>query len=230
VPIEVLREVELLGTAGGVANARACLGTGDVVVYNGDIVAEVDVEVLVAALRQSEAHAVLAYVRRPRGEGAVGVDAEGRVVRLRSSSRGDETFGGEYMGIAALSARCVATLPERGCLVGDAWIPTLLGEGPDATRILAMPYRGPFRDVGSLRAYLDANLDAVDDHGRSIVGRGATIAGTAAMERCVIGDGARVVGAGLLRRVVVWPGATATAPLEDAIVTLRGVVRVEASG
>jgi mannose-1-phosphate guanylyltransferase len=225
VPVDVVREVDLLGTAGGVANARHLLGDGDVVIWNGDIVAEVDLAELVATRRATDAHAVLALRPAAAGEGAVGVDATGRVVRLRSSRRAPEDRGGHYAGIAVLSARCVAGLPSPGCLVGDAWIPTLLGGGPDEGRILTLPYRGPFRDIGTIDEYLAANLQAVTAHGGSIVAASATVASGVTVDRCVIGEGARVEGEGTLREVVVWPGAVATAPLQTAVVTPRNVAR-----
>jgi len=226
VAVDVLRESTLLGTAGGVANARHLLGGGDVVVWNGDILAEIDVGALVAARRKTDALAILAVRPRPAGEGAVGLDDEGRVVRLRSSRRAGEQAGGDYAGIAVLSARCVAGLPTSGCIVGDAWIPMLVGGGADAARIESMAYRGPFRDIGSAAEYLAANLDAADAVGGSVVAAHVTIAAGITIDRCVIGEGARVVGSGALRRVVAWPGAVVTAPLEDAIVTARGTTFV----
>lgn len=226
VAVDVVRETELLGTAGGVANARHLLGDGEVVIWNGDIIADVDVDELVQTRRSTDAYVVLALRPRDRGQGAVGLDAAGRVVRLRAARRADEDRGGDYAGIAVLSARCVAALPIPGCLVADAWIPALLGGGPDAERIRTLPYRGPFRDIGTIEEYLAANLEAVDAAGASIVADSAVNATGVTFERCVVGEGARVEGEGTLRDVVVWPGALAIAPLHAAIVTPRGVVRI----
>jgi NDP-sugar pyrophosphorylase family protein len=47
--ISVVVEEEILGTGGGVANAASLLGDGDVVVWNGDILAPLDVRALLAA-------------------------------------------------------------------------------------------------------------------------------------------------------------------------------------
>src|ERR1700744_4736917 len=49
--LRVIHETEVLGTAGGVANAADLLGDGDVVVWNGDILADVDVTALASAHR-----------------------------------------------------------------------------------------------------------------------------------------------------------------------------------
>lgn len=224
-PVTVEREPGQapLGTAGGIANARAELGAAEVVIWNGDVIAAIDVAALVAAHRAQRAFATLAVRPRPRGEGAVGQTEGGRVVRLRTARAAAEDAGGDYAGVAVLSPACVASLPAEGCLVGDAWIPHLLRGGAP---LVAHAYGGPFRDIGSLTEYLEANVEAVRAAGGVIVAPDATVASTVVIVDVVVGDGARVLGAGALRRVVVWPGATATAPLEDAIVTPRGVVNV----
>src|SRR5688572_23360108 len=75
----VSHEPDLLGTAGGIAKAAPLLGEGDVLVWNGDILAEIDVDALLAA---HDADATLVVVARKNGEGNVGLDDRGRVVRL----------------------------------------------------------------------------------------------------------------------------------------------------
>ncbi len=83
IAIEIVHEAQILGTAGGVANASRALGEGDVVVWNGDILMELDVRALLAAHAGAGEGATLAVSPRGVGEGTVGVDARGRVVRLR---------------------------------------------------------------------------------------------------------------------------------------------------
>lgn len=219
---------EPYGTAGGVANARACacLGDAEVVVWNGDVVADVDLPALLAAHRATAAYATLT-VRPTEGSGAVGLDAAGRVVRLRSASASPSTEVASvgYLGVAVLSPACVAELPERGCLVGDVWIPELLraGRRPLASYL----HEGTFRDIGSPAEYLAANLDWLEGRGSSHhVGEGAVVASEVELDHTLVGAGARVLGRGALRRVVVWPGASVVAPLEDAIVTRGSVVPV----
>ena len=90
-----------------------------------------------------------------------------------------------------------------------------------------MTHAGPetFRDVGTLDAYLDANLGWLADRGEAAwVAPSARVAEGIALDRVVVGAGANVVGAGRLERVVEWPGATARAPLADAVVTSSGSV------
>src|SRR5262245_21161131 len=78
-PIAVVHEPDLLGTAGGLANARPLLGDGDVLVHNADILARADLGGLVGAHRAAGAEATLVVAPRARGEGLVGIDGRGRV-------------------------------------------------------------------------------------------------------------------------------------------------------
>ncbi|MGH7434160.1 MAG: nucleotidyltransferase family protein, partial [Polyangiaceae bacterium] len=57
--VEISAEAELLGTAGGVARARDRLGEGPVVIWNGDVVADVDVAGLRAAHERRAPEATL---------------------------------------------------------------------------------------------------------------------------------------------------------------------------
>src|SRR5262249_22038123 len=98
--IQVVHEPAILGTAGGVANAAAALGDGDVVVWNGDILApELDVAALVEDLHAGTGDVIWVVAPRVVGEGTVGLDGAGRVVRLRGETFGFEKSGGDFLGI-----------------------------------------------------------------------------------------------------------------------------------
>jgi mannose-1-phosphate guanylyltransferase len=211
------REVEVVveeggpfGTAGGLHNAN--IDADAVAIWNGDIVADIDVGALFKSLRGGAVLAVRGH--EPRGGGNVGIDASGRIVRLRKQSFGDEARGAWFAAVQVLARSLVQAAPERGCLVGDVLIPAL-SRGIEVT---AMDTRGAWHDVGDPRSYLEANVSApmIDPSAR--IDRGVTI------EQCVIGRDAIVSGTGALHRVVVWPGAHAVAPLADCIVTPEGVV------
>jgi mannose-1-phosphate guanylyltransferase len=216
--LHVSEEVDLLGTAGGVRHAGPALGDGDVLVWNGDIIADVDPRALCEAhATRAQDGIVATLVVRPlaRGKGGVGLDGAGRVVRLRNRSFADEASGGEFLGIHVLGESLRARLPERGCLVGDVYIPAL----ERGLRLTALLHDGPFFDIGSVESYLDANLAWL--RARRLerwMGPRARIAPGAILHETVVGEGASVSGDGSLERCVVWPGAEATGPLADAVV------------
>ncbi len=230
--VAVSEEVTLLGTAGGVSKARELLGDGPVLVWNGDIFADIDAETLVRAHAETaDAVATLAIRTAPRGTGNVGLDADGRVVRMRKETvRDGEVEGGEFLGVHVLSEALRASLPAVGCLVGDGYLPALRRGA--RIGVHRHPRDGVFIDVGTLAMYLAAN-EAWRAAQATIID-GSWIAQTAHVDaaisvaRVVVGEGARVVGSGAMTDVVVWPGAVARAPLARAIVTPNGVVAVPA--
>jgi mannose-1-phosphate guanylyltransferase len=211
--VAVSEEHDLLGTAGGIAFARPLLGDGDLLLWNGDILAGVDVAALVSA-HASEATLVVQPLAA--GQGPVGLDAEGNVVRLRQERFAEEASGGQFLGISLLSASLRTHLPDRGGLIEDLFVPALRR----GATLRAFLFQGPWHDIGSLPAYLAANLAWLE--ARSLpawVGSGADVAEGVTLDRSVVGEGARILGSGPVSRCVLWPGTTAHAPLADAVVT-----------
>jgi mannose-1-phosphate guanylyltransferase len=219
--LRVIHEPSILGTAGGVANAASLLGKGDAILWNGDILADVDIAALLDIHRAARAPATMVIAPRPRGEGTVGVDVTGAIVRLRGELFGDEVSGGDFLGIYAIGSALRARLPREGCLIGDGCLPALrAGE-----RIASFPVTTEWDDIGSIASYLRANRRWLGRVGQgNHVGEGAVIAAGVTIEDSVIGAGAELRGHGIVRRAVIWPGACAEAPLDDVVVTTTGLV------
>jgi mannose-1-phosphate guanylyltransferase len=227
-PITFVHEPRILGTAGGVTNAAALLGEGDIVIWNGDILAEVDVAALQAAHAREAAAGALATLAvtwcHPEearvGQGTVGLGADGSIVRLRGERFGEEVRGADFAAVQVLGAELRARLPAEGCRVGDGYLPALRAGGRIAS------FRVPwFRDIGTVVEYLEEHRRWLETRpGHVHVGAGAVIAEGVEVVRSVIGAGAVVRGQGALRDVVVWPGAVVEAPLSSAVVTTEGRV------
>jgi mannose-1-phosphate guanylyltransferase len=224
-PLEVRcsREAEILGTAGGLRRAASLLDEGDVLVWNADILAELDVARLLAHHERTGALATLVVAAPASGRGTVGLAGDGSVARLRGFGRDGEARGADYAGIAVVGDELRRALPEVGCLVGDVLLPALERGG----HVQSFALEGRFRDTGTLRSYLDANLGWLEERGlRAWKHPSADVAAHVSLEAAIVGEGAVVNGQGPLERVVVWPGALATAPLCDAVVTPFEVVPV----
>ena len=209
--VALSEETELLGTAGGVQRAAALLGAGDVLLWNADILADVDVAALLGAHRGG---ATLLVQPLARGHGSVGLDEAGRVVRLRKESFADEARGGEFLGIHVLGAELRAGLPERGGLIEDVYLPAMAR----GVTLRAHLFEGPWHDIGTTASYLGANLAWLAARGlERWVGPGASVAEGVVLDGTVVGEGASVTGRGALARCVVWPGAAVVAPLEGHV-------------
>jgi mannose-1-phosphate guanylyltransferase len=221
--LEVVRESTLLGTAGGVANARAALGEGEIVVWNGDILADVDIAALLAAHAEAgDAEATMAYAPRAAGEGTLGLGRHGEVVRLRGERFGEEVTGGDFLGVHVLGAMFRSGLPIPGCLVADGYLPALRR----GARVASFAVLGAWDDVGNAAAYVAANARWLAQRDlTSFVAATACVGADIEVRGSVVGEGATVTGSGELGGCVVWPGAHAVAPLRDAVVTLKNLVR-----
>lgn len=210
--ILVSYETELLGTAGGVARAATLLGAGDVLVWNGDILSELDPRALLAAHVAGCAAATLAVFPRPANEGNVGLADDGRIVRLRQESFGRETRGGDFLGIHLLGEPLRALLPAQGCLVGDVYLPALRRD----ETLWAHETSEGFVDIGSVAQYLAANAAWLAARGVASWAH-PTAQVHASIVGSVVGEGA-IIDAPALNSVV-WPGARVQSACTASVVT-----------
>ena len=212
-------EADLLGTAGGVAHASPLLGAGDVLVWNGDILVDLDPLALVRAHR---GEATLVVRPGPCGAGNVGTDASGRIVRLRQETTSPgEIQGGAYVGVHVLGESLRARLPSRGCLVGDLFLPALRR----GATLTGFESERPFRDFGSPASYVHANLEWLRDRDAWVSGE-ARVASSVTLHASIVGARAEVTGAGVLHTCVVWPDARVHAPIARTVVTPFGTLEV----
>ncbi len=214
--VAISEEHDLLGTAGGLARAARDLGAGDVLVWNVDCLGDWDLDRIVADHVALGGDATLLVQPRARGQGTVGLDSAGKVVRLRGDRTADEATGAHSLGVFVIGASLRARLPPVGCLVADVLIPAMAR----GANLRAIQHLGSFFDIGTPRSYLEANLAWLERHGPDghWIGPGAKVPRGLAMDRVIVGSGASVHGPGPIERCIVWPGATAVGPLRGAIV------------
>lgn len=225
---------EILGTGGGLRNVAERLAER-FAVLNGDVLHDVDLAALLAAVPEGGGAMALRRSEDAARYGIVAGDATGRVVRLREIAKAppegpvDETT--HFTGIHALHRDSLERVPEGfACVVRTAYRDLV----PER-RVAALPYSGPWLDAGDPAAYLDANLQvlerrvclALDPLPRAafaVDGRGARsgepLPGVNVDGPAWIGPGAQIGAGATLRRAIVGAGARvpAGAVLEDAVV------------
>ena len=250
-------EADLLGTGGGIAQARGLLGPGPALVMNAKVVADLDLPALLEAHAAHGAAATMLLRDDPTPErwGAIGVDATGRVVSILDAQSPRPPEGAValrmFTGVHVVSPALMDRLQPIFCdVIRDAYLPALrAGE-----EIRAVTLAGYFAEHSTPERYLAGNLALLRDPGllrdppgplagvdpgarvapgARIVGpvriaAGAEIeAGAEVGPDVVVDAGARVASGARVRRAVVWSGATATGEVADAVVTTTGVVAVE---
>lgn len=148
--VQVVREPVLLGTGGGLLNARPLLGEDDVLVVNGDIWFDLDLEALTRAHRRHDALATLLVIRRRTREDLHRVvydPARGSILAFDGQPR-EGARRGIFTGVQIVSHELLERLPfppgQPACVV-HAGYRGLLQTG----RIRACPGRGDWADLGT---------------------------------------------------------------------------------
>lgn len=230
VTLSLSREPELLGTAGGLAEARdrGLLGRdGSVLVINGDGVLGLDLEPVLE--RHAAGHDLVTLALLPHLDphrwSRVTVDAAGRVADILPP--GDPTPNEVpllYPGVMVVARPALDLLPTNVCGVSEAlWRPArALG------RLGGVVVSGHWREVGTPADYLETVQAHLGDttwidptarvHPRArlrscLIGRGSVIGSGTVVEASIVAEGA-VVPTGvqvrrsiLLGRLTVEPGA-----------------------
>jgi NDP-sugar pyrophosphorylase family protein len=151
-----------LGTGGAVKNAEAHLDD-TTVVFNGDVLTDVDLPAVVRAHRESGAKAtlVLTPVPNPAAYGLVETDASGRVKSFieKPSDPSQITTDTINAGIYVLDTSTLALMPPgQNHSIERAFFPALLRRG-DLVR--AWVHRGYWIDIGTPEKYLQVHRDVL---------------------------------------------------------------------
>jgi mannose-1-phosphate guanylyltransferase len=238
IALEVVREEAPLGTAGAVRNVLDRLAE-DTIVFNGDVLTDLDLTALIAFHRDRDAVATLALtpVADASAYGLVPLDDEGRVQAFiekpppEIARRGGLINAGTYV----LDPRVLADVPA-----GEMWsferevFPGLLGSGE---RVFGFASEDYWLDIGTQERYLQAHWDVLDGRCRSaeplgrrhgnlllaagaeapssagpaVLGPGARVDRGASVERAVLLDGAAVEAGATVRDCALGPGAIVAA-------------------
>jgi len=211
-----VEQPEVLGTGGGLKAAAPRLAERFVVV-NGDILCDIDLSALLAAVPEGGSAMALRADPALGARAPVERDAHGVVVRMRdfAGEPGVGIPGTHFTGVHAADRSVLQLVPEgQQCIVRTAYKAILPGRGVRST-----VHAGAWVDIGTPDQYLSANLAVLDGTlpapadvwaagergpGGSWIGVDAHVGG--GVQRSVIGAGARVPGSANLVDCVVWDG------------------------
>ncbi len=226
-PLAISREPVIAGTGGALRQAAPLLaGAEAVVLWNGDILYDLDLGPVLTAHRQGGALATMVLAPMPPGGryAAVEVDRELRVRRI--AGRGPGGPGLEplhFTGVHVLSQGLLQAVPAVpfACDVNRDVYPPLLERG----LVRGVLGSGAWDDLGTPARYLRANLDLLSGAARPSPLRGADpFAGLLPLAEpgLWLGQGAHVdPGAALEAPAIVGPGSRVEA---GATVGPRAVV------
>lgn len=155
-------EASPLGTAGAYKNAREHL-TQTTVVFNGDILTDIDISAVVAYHREKKAAAtiVLTPVENPTAYGLVETEADGRVRRFLEKPKPEEiTCNTINAGIYVLEPHILDYIPaEEKFSFEYQLFPALLANNESFYAFTMSSY---WIDIGTPQRYLQANDDLIN--------------------------------------------------------------------
>jgi len=218
--MNVTHEEEPLGTAGAIKNAEEFARDGTCLVFNGDVLTDVDLAELVRFHREREAIGTiyLTPVTDPSAFGVVPTADDGRVTGfIEKPPRGEAPTNLINAGIYALEPAILDRIPA-----GEVWssehqlFPSLVA---DDAGLFATSLPGYWKDIGTPANLLGANLDALSGAYRadavpapgpraSLVADSAEVDEEAQVITSCIGPGVRLFPGAVVKRSLLLPGVT----------------------
>jgi NDP-sugar pyrophosphorylase family protein len=161
VKISYTVEASPLGTAGAYRNAAGLIRE-TTVIFNGDVLTDIDINEVIRLHRQRNAAAtiVLTPVANPTAYGLVETDSEGHVQRFLEKPKPEEvTCDTINAGIYILEPRVLDYIPEGEPFMFEYGVFPQLLERREP--FYAYTWRGYWRDIGTASSYLQANMDVL---------------------------------------------------------------------
>jgi len=184
-----------LGTGGAIRYAGDQL-TESVVVFNGDVLTQVDLGAVLRLHRERKAKAtiVLTPVENPRAYGLVETDPEGRVQRfLEKPGEHEITCKTINAGIYVLEPETFDRIPkDTAWSIERSFFPSLIERGET---FVAYVYDGYWIDIGTPAKYLQVHKDIMDGRYHAPPFSGSAVPALSepeASRRAFVAEGARV--------------------------------------
>ena len=207
VKIRYVVEPEPLGTGGAIKYAARGV-TGSVVVFNGDVLTQIDLAGVIALhqTRRAKATIVLTPVDNPTAYGLVETHADGRVKRFLEKPKADEiTTNRINAGMYVLEPDTFDRIPDGvPWSIERKYFPSLVERNET---FVAYVYEGYWIDIGTHEKYREVHRDIMDGRfatepfagapaSRIVSAPGASIAADATLEGPCFIDADVVIGAG----------------------------------
>lgn len=156
-------EPEPLGTAGAIRNCLPLLDGETSLVFNADVLSDLDLGAVLAQHRASEALATLTLteVADPSRYGVITTDERARVTAfIEKPEPGTAPSNWINAGTYVLEEAVIRDIPShRAVSIERETYPGLLGQGH---HLSAFRHRGYWLDIGTAESYLQAHWDLLD--------------------------------------------------------------------
>jgi len=226
VKLHYVEEPVILGTSGALDNTREFFEHDTFVVVNGKIITDIDLRAALDTHRSSNALATLVLLPNTRRERFSVVETEGgRVKKFAGMPVANDTSPLMFTGIHIMEPRILDYVP-RG-VFSDSVIHVYPQAIANGEIVAAHVASGKWRELSTLKRYLDISIELLRESGQSLVaGERTSIASSATVNDSVlwddvkVGAGARVSRAVLADDVTIPDGEV----IENAVVVPRQLV------
>ncbi len=235
--VEYTVEPVILGTGGGIRNAKEFLSGGTFVAVNGDTILGFALAAALAFHREKRALATLVLFPDPaKRYTPVWIAGDGLITGFGTDA-GDGERSGFYTGCQIVEPALLSRIPPAGpsCIIRETYRPLLGTQAP----VYGFLTTGTFREFGSPADYLAGTLALLAERARAgtlppvetpdvaltppvfVSPKARISAGASIGPDAVIEEGASVPAGAAVSRSILWPGAS-LAPgesLDGAILT-----------
>lgn len=228
VKLHYVDEPVILGTSGALDNARALLDEQTFIVINGKIITDIDLAAALATHRESGAIATLVLIANEKRERFSVVEiSDGLVTRFGGMPKPEDPSSVPLMftGIQILERKIFAYIP-RGVFshsVTDVY-PKAMAQGE---RVAAHVATGKWRELSTLKRYLDISLEMLHEKGETIsAGAGCLISDNATVQDSILWDKVTISERSTARKAVLGDGVVLNSGevVENAIVVASSLV------
>jgi mannose-1-phosphate guanylyltransferase len=206
-PLHFFHEPLLLETGGGIRNIGSFIGDDPLLVYNGDILTDIDISQLIESHQASNNIATLAL--RSSGQNCnvnITRQASGCQVSDMRNILGNAPGTHQFTGIYCIEPEILELIPEQQVTsIVPAFIKLIEQQQLGAVVL----DKGDWFDIGNPDAYRAVHQHLRPQHNDAIhpdamIDKDAHVD----YDSCVIGPGARIQANARLSHSIVWPGAT----------------------
>ena len=202
-PLSFFHEPVLLETGGGIRNIAPFIGQDSILIYNGDILTDINIQELIAQHEASDNIATLAL--RSTGENC-NVNIHGDHITDMRNLLGNTPGTHQFTGIYCINPEILSLIPDENIVsIMPAFIELIHQQKLGAVVL----DDGDWFDIGNPTAYRAAHqhiratrTDAI--HLDAKIHPDADID----TDTCIVGPGANVSAGTTLRNSIVWPGVT----------------------
>ena len=224
--LEYVFEPVILGTSGGLDNAREHFENETFIVVNGKIISDIDLRAAIRTHREANALATLVLMRNVNRERFSIVETnKGLVSRFAGMPSPDDAREAPLMftGIHIVEPRIFEYIP-RG-VFSDSVIDVYPKAMAAGERIAAHVGDGMWYELSTLRRYLDISLALMEREGRDVfVGDESEIEDGGEVRECVLWDNVTVERGARVSRAVIGDGVSIRS---DQVVQGAVIVRAD---